>query len=314
MTDIVPEATSADIDNSGLKFVPHHLITREIVEMAIRPHGGTESTSNELFSMDIDGHTVSIVKCPYTKNSKFSGNKIHHPFGTDTSNKKHLYTNEFASDELAQLIKNTTRFDIKHDGSCGALIWDGTQYVPYTRYDVKKNKEGRFVLPANSTNWIECEPKPTSPDATHWPHFKPLSEDPKGYKWYIEAYNQSKKFIDTMDHAAYGDMVTIEYMGPKFNGKKSDPIPVTETNPHGIGIVIHGTLKMTIPEELRTYDGFKKIFTALPIIEGIVAYPNDHDPIKIRMDLFGIEWGQESPTLTQKYGHSGTGLSAEVVL
>jgi hypothetical protein len=130
------------------------------------------------------------------------------------------------------------------------------------------------------------------------------------YKWYIKAFEDSQTFISTMSPDIYGNIVTIEYMGPKFNGKVSDPIE------REAGIVLHGSLQMEIPRELRTPEGFKHIFQALPVIEGLVAYPSSGlSPMKIRAEMFeGINWGNALPTFTKTYGHTGTGLSKEVLV
>ena len=71
-------------------------------------------------------------------------------------------------------------------------------------------------------------------------------------------------------------------MGPHFNQKKSDKFEEDT-------IIIHGSLRMKIPQELRTYEGFNEIMKQCPI-EGIVAYPIEKEPMKIRGELFGIDW------------------------
>ena len=130
----------------------------------------------------------------------FTGQKILHPFnaheisidlkinGKTKTRKKYVYKNEWVDDETRDAIKECQRFDVKHDGSCGALIYSelNDSFEPYARFDIKRNKNGEFDNDLKSdNNWIPCEPKPTKQDATHWPHFRPCSEDPKIYKWFI---------------------------------------------------------------------------------------------------------------------------------
>ncbi len=148
-----------------------------------------------------------------------------------------------SSEDMATIISETTRFDVKHDGSCGALVWDPIEqkYVLFARFDIKKKngvfsppigtvqKDGKNVqVELDTSAWIPCEPKPTD-DATHWPHFRPCHEDKAAYKWYIDAFEDSQSFISTMSPSVYGNIVTIEYMGPKFNdpiGKKVGSPPM----------------------------------------------------------------------------------------
>ena len=267
----------------------------------------------KLPSSDIE-HKVDVVKRITPPKSKFNGQKIMHPFKTELKKEGKInnihYTHEFASDEHQKLLSESTRFDIKHDGSCGALVWDGEKYIPYARFDIKKNKTGTFETPKTDTSkWIPCEQQPIDDLATHWPHFRPCSEDKNAYKWYIQAYIGASEFISKMTSDVYGDIVTIEYMGKKFNGKPSDPVEKE------VGIVLHGLLGMNIPSELKNSNGFKAIFEALPVIEGLVAYPNETDPMKIRAEMFeGLSWGNSPPDFTIKYGHSGKGLSNEVII
>ena len=222
------------------------------------------------------------------------------------------YKMEFVSDVVKQQIEDCTRFDIKHDGSCGALVLENGKYVPYARFDIKKDKKtGRFEMPKCYTSkWIPCEEEPIEEEATHWPHFRPCADDEKAYKWYIKAFTNASESISKMDK---NGIITVEYMGKKFNGKASDPINNNDSD--DIGIVIHGTLGLNIPKELRNVNGFNAIFEALPVIEGIVAYPSDSNPMKIRAELFeGLSWGNLSSEFTKKYGHSGRGLSNEALI
>lgn len=241
------------------------------------------------------------------KQSQFNGQKMMHPFKTKIikghkSWENKMYYLQEPIDEITEMdLSECTRFDIKHDGSCGALVWDDIkkEYEPFARFDVKK-KNGTFEKPqCDTSRWIPCEEIPTSEDASHWPHFRPIYEDPKTYKWYIDAFENSPK-IKKMTKEVYGNIVTIEYMGKKFNGKPEDPIE------RDCGIVIHGSLRLNIPKNLKNYDGFRKIFSTFQV-EGIVAYPEGKSPMKIRAELFeGIVWGTNQ--CKEKYGISNTVL------
>jgi hypothetical protein len=266
--------------------------------------------------LDESEYKCQIIKRNIPQSSKFSGNKIHHPYNNRMIQKKgwnsYVYDEENVDESVAKSLSDCERFDIKHDGACGALIWDTTtrKYVAYTRYDIKKNKDGVFASPKgiDITNWIPCEEKPTAHEATHYPHFRPISEDPKQYKWQHVAIEKAKNFIDKMSPDVYSKMVTIEYMGKYFNGKKSDMIG-------DVGIVMHGTLQIVIPKPLRNVSGIRKIFEAMPVIEGIVCYPEGSTPMKIRAEMYeGLGWGEITPDVLTKYGYDGRPLSANVLI
>ncbi len=251
-------------------------------------------------SFNINGFNVQLEVHPEFKQTEFNGQKMMHPFQTQTVKGQKSWDNKmnYIADEIEGTnLSECERFDIKHDGSCGALVWNHSknEYEPFARFDVKK-KDNTFKLPeCDTSRWIQCEEMPTSEEASHWPHFRPIYEDPKTYKWYINAFENSPK-IKEMKPEVYGNIVTIEYMGKKFNGKPEDPIQKE------CGIVIHGSLRLSIPPALRNYEGFRKIFSVLPI-EGLVAYPEGKPPMKIRAELFeGITWGKN--TCTQQYGIS----------
>jgi hypothetical protein len=284
-------------------------------------------TCTTVHSVGVDGHAVDIVKIDPRRrppNRTFSGQKIMHPFSTEREETakgadskpwlSNVHYSGFASSDVKMVIQeDSTVFEIKHDGSCGALVWDsGTQsYKPHARFDVKKDKTtGLFAHEKIKPTWIPCETEPTDEKATHWPHFRPLAEDPRGYKWYLEAFNNSFDFVSGMSQDVFGDLVTVEFMGPKFNGKECDPI---ENKPHGVGIVIHGSLRVIIPPPLRTFDGFRRLFEELPILEGLVAYPTDGTPMKIRAETFkGLTWGKKGTPVPDHL--NGVHLSQSVVL
>jgi hypothetical protein len=276
-------------------------------------------SSSVLFSFKVDDHMVTVTKryMPSRKSTLFQGQKMLHPFKTIYEDSKSMYYQDtFASEEIKRLTQDgATEFDVKHDGSCGALFWNGAKgkYEPYARFDIKKKKGmDDFTTELDTSKWFPCEPKPTAERATHWPHFRPVSEDPKMYKWYIKAFENAAKYVSQMTPEVYGELVTIEYMGNKFNGKPCDPLDDKSVN-----IVLHGRLQLIIPIELRTPEGFRKILERLPVVEGIVVHPLTSSPFKIRAETFkGLEWGGTgvAADFTQQYGHEkGSGLSREVV-
>jgi hypothetical protein len=104
----------------------------------------------------------------------------------------------------------------------------------------------------------------------------------------LNAFERSEELIKNLKPEINGKLITVEFMGPHFNQKKLDELEED-------AIIIHGSLRINIPEELRTYYGFYQILEAFPI-EGIVAYPEGREPFKIRAELFGIDWKNMEPT------------------
>lgn len=283
-----------------------------------------------LFSVPVElgGKTYQVeVFKTSAKSRKFKGQKILHPYSFDKSTKNVKYNDD---DTNSEKLRNVSFFGVKHDGSCGALMWneETQKWIPYARYDIKlkdgvpvtptidiedKTKpKGKYGYPKikrarDISAWIECEPMSIDEDATHWPHFVPLSEDPNQYKWFQQAFDKSREEIEKLDPKNHGKIITIEYMGKKINGKPADPIQ------YETGIVLHNSMGMRIPMELRTFAGFKAIFEKLPI-EGLVAYCDDDTIFKIRSDMFGFNWEKMNPDSTKVYGHHGEGMSRDVIL
>jgi hypothetical protein len=245
-----------------------------------------------IVKLEVDGYICTIQNTPFsTRNSRrtFDGQKIKHPYDL-SGGKPNMYTNDITP-EMESILSECEHFEIKSDGSCGALLWTGTELIPYARFDIKE-QTGKKIIDGdpykttyNTQNWIQCEDKPCIEHGIkkHWPHFRPISEDLKQYKWYMVAFNHCKK--DLMDNVVpfmeRNELITIEYMGPHFNN------PSYDSSLHDT-ILIHGTLIITIPKELRTFNGFQKIFQTFPI-EGVVLYPNNHPPMKIRANLMGCD-------------------------
>lgn len=280
---------------------------------------------HKLLDFEVDGQKVVLFANTFTPDSKFfdpdnlydktlfTGQKIHHPFLFESDTKKNYepqYKDCEISDGVYNKLLSAKGFHVKHDGSCGALVHDGKEWKCYARFDIKRDKSGFFSKSKITDSWIQCEPEPIDPKATHWPHFRPCDEDPKAYKWYLLAFEKAKKHITNMDPKIFGNVVTVEFMGKKFNQKDSDSIDDDAV------IIIHGSLQLLIPEKLRNFNGFRKILEALPVIEGIVVYVNGASPMKIRRENFeGLDWPAEKPLwLKEKYNFDTNGLSNEVAL
>ena len=78
---------------------------------------------------------------------------------------------------------------------------------------------------------------------------------------------------------------SIEWVGKKMNCKTVDPTD------HPAMIIVHGSVHIKIPPSLRNFEGFKKIFQAIPTIEGLVAYLPNGQIVKIRRDMYsGMYW------------------------
>lgn len=267
-------------------------------------------------NIKINDHNIEIIVLPFErlveKKSSFNGQKLHHPFKTneiddtytywDSKKRKNItkpckelvYADEFLSEESKDDIQNASRIEMKHDGSCGFILYDeqSGKFVPYTRYDMKKDKDGNFKeIPKDA---ILCEEKPTDPSATHWPCFVPVLPDgdnkKQEYKWQQQAFElmtRSARF----DNDKVKFSFTCEYMGKKINWKKSDPIDEDAV------IVPHGLIEFNIPIELRNYEGFRKIFEKIDYIEGFIVHGKEHI-WKIRREMF----------LDQSHGHESKKL------
>lgn len=236
-------------------------------------------------------------------NREFVGQKVCHPFAFETVEKPVTYTfkrrgktikkttikksshysSNFLDAEVEADVTGADRFEIKFDGGCGLALLDpeSKTFTVYARYDVKKDaKTGDWK--ERGENWIACEPKPTIPEANHWPHFRPCYEDPKGYRWFIEAF---KKLEDTGFLQKVSKSFTFELMGKKVNFCKTDPIEENSV------IIPHGLATIDIPKEFRNYEGFKKVFEQVPHIEGVVVYAPSGKVYKVRRDMYRDEKG-----------------------
>lgn len=247
-----------------------------------------------ILNHNINNYTISFnlhsLEDITNSKRKFNGQKVLHPYNFKKIKKdiefkrrgkiikktmmENIYKNEPINDTIEEELKNSY-CELKHDGQCGYIFYDKNtnQFIPYARFDIKK-KDGKFAEP--KPNWIPCESKPTNENATHFPHFRPCSEDPKNYKYLISAF---QTFKDSKKLKNIKSSFTVEYMGKKTNFCKTDPIF------EDCYIIPHGSISIDIPEELKTFDGFRTIFQQLGFIEGIVLYTNNN-VYKIRRDMF----------------------------
>lgn len=252
--------------------------------------------SKSFIPIEVGDHVVTVHFLTADKlvGGGFNGEKMHHAIErikvekevTVRRRKKQVvikrydlvYGDSFVADEVADDILHADSFTMKHDGSCGLLKWDGSQHQPFTRYDVKRDKTtGEFNPPDGG---IPCEEKPTTDEATHWPHMVPCKLP--DHKWHLSAFELAKPLLGTLEERDY----TIEWFGRKFNYKWSDPTDCSAC------IVPHGSVAFDIPMALRTPKGFAAIFNAIPNIEGLVARRGDRT-YKIRRDTCeGMRWPQ----------------------
>lgn len=290
-----------------------------------------------LGSVTVGEKNVVFVKVPLEKvldRTGFVGQKIFHLFDFDKEevtytknvggkkykgkNKKteqvtriylHYKDGHSITDAKKVLDDPNTVFEVKFDGGCGLLQYSETEekYLPYTRRDVKKDKDGQWK--ERKETWIPCQEEPTVPEANHWPHMVCCYEEPNAYKWMIQAFENLEK---TGILANMKKSFTIEWMGKKCNPCKTDPIDDDLT------IVPHGAIRVQVPLELRNYEGIKSLITSCPFIEGLVCH-SEHGVYKIRRDLFwaddgkrNMSWGNKDITEYKDMGFdfaNGHGLA-----
>lgn len=146
---------------------------------------------------------------------------------------------------------------VKIDGACCAII-NGELYK---RYDAKKGKNP----PAGA---IPCQESP-DPITGHWPHWVKADKSNPGDKWFISAFENSKK---TLPDGTY------EAIGPHFQG-----------NPYGCKkdvLAPHGKYVVTVP---RSFEGIKKYLSEHEI-EGIVFWKDGKPQCKIKRSDFAMKW------------------------
>lgn len=273
------------------------------------------ATETLILTVEVLGYPINFYLIPFKKaieNGTFMGQKLLHPYvftpieeeytfkkGKRTITRKktgNVYGKECVAEGLESRIKHSKCF-LKHDGMCGFIMYDPDlqKFIPYARYDIRRDKKtGEFGEP--KPEWIPCESKPIIQEANHWPHFRCCYEDDKGYKWLIKAFNE---LIESGVLDGITTSFTCEFMGKKCNYCKTDPIEDLST------IIPHSCIRIDIPEELKTFDGFRSIFNTIPFIEGLVLYCDDNSVYKVRRDMFldqddkRMKWPNQEPQVFQ---------------
>lgn len=190
---------------------------------------------------------------------------------------------------------------VKYDGACSAII-DGDIY---RRYDAKQ-KYGK--KPPEGA--IPCQPEP-DPITGHWPHWVKCVEGNPQDKYFLEAFDNSKKQVfQVIRHlqcargttAEKGEVWTCEAVGPAWqsnpHNNKQNILVV-----HGMKIIPWGELtgsdgKVSF-ESIRDYLGNDRgcnpisSKSGLPLywpIEGIVFWYKGEPLCKIKRSDFGFKW------------------------
>lgn len=244
----------------------------------------------------------------------FPGRKLHHPFKLNSVPVEILRRGvpititsmaygDFVSPSVQTDIQSAdARFFLKMDGSCGQF----RKGVARRRHDLKFNTKTRKFkeIQFPELNFTECQPQPTVPEGDvptgfHWSHMRDVTQKVKqaGDRWYIDA---EQTFTASPWFKAHHDVEKImgEWMGPKIQGCKSDPLDVHTFIPFNM-------IEFVIPKEMRTVTGFRTFFTIIPNMEGMVVYcPDGYCPdriYKIRRDMFindsgkNMGWGRKTP-------------------
>ena len=302
--------------------------------------------SDKVTEFKVNGQQVVLVRKPLSclPVSNFGGQKILHPFKTETTEitvtikKKDgssytkkvpdmHYVDEYSSENAKEALENPLDIHVKLDGSCGLIKVntdaDGKMtWVGYARFDLSF-KEGKLSafgkiyekeedLPSGM---IPCE---TDPRATskyenygklHWPFMVPFAKSDgktvdviqciegldaeKQYKWNILAFKNavSSGKLNDLTHD-----ITVEQMGQQFSLKECDDFS-------GVGIVPHGSLQLSIPRELLTFEGLCQVLIEIPNMEGLVIYGTNGTVWKFRREMIQVgsaklEWPDKSAAKT----------------
>ena len=148
---------------------------------------------------------------------------------------------------------------IKIDGSCCAVI-DGKFYK---RYDAKKGKNPPVgAIPC-------CDPDPVT---GHWPHWVEVDPSNPNDKWFVEAFNNSRKMGMDLENGTY------EAVGPHFQG-----------NPYELSndvLVKHGTMVVAVRRDFESVSQWLNDNA----VEGLVFWLDGEPVCKIKRTDFGYEW------------------------
>ena len=148
---------------------------------------------------------------------------------------------------------------IKIDGSCCAVI-DGKFYK---RYDAKKGKNPPVgAIPC-------CDPDPVT---GHWPHWVEVDPSNPNDRWFVEAFNNSRKMGMELENGTY------EAIGPHFQG-----------NPYKLDrdiLVKHGVMVVDVKRDFESISQWLNNNDA----EGLVFWLDGEPVCKIKRSDFGYEW------------------------
>ena len=148
---------------------------------------------------------------------------------------------------------------IKIDGSCCAVI-DGKFYK---RYDAKKGKNPPVgAIPC-------CDPDPVT---GHWPHWVEADPSNPNDRWFVEAFNNSRKMGAELENGTY------EAIGPHFQG-----------NPYELNndiLVKHGTMIVAVRRDFESISQWLNDNA----VEGLVFWLDGEPVCKIKRTDFGYEW------------------------
>ena len=148
---------------------------------------------------------------------------------------------------------------IKIDGSCCAVI-DGKFYK---RYDAKKGKNPPVgAIPC-------CDPDPVT---GHWPHWVEVDPSNPNDRWFVEAFNNSRKMGMDLENGTY------EAIGPHFQG-----------NPYELNndiLVKHGTMVVAVRRDFESISQWLNDNA----VEGLVFWLDGEPVCKIKRTDFGYEW------------------------
>ena len=147
---------------------------------------------------------------------------------------------------------------IKVDGSCCAIINDKF----YKRYDAKKGKKP----PARAIPC--CDPDPIT---GHWPHWVEVDPSNPNDKWFVEAFNNSRKMGMKLANGTY------EAIGPHFQG-----------NPYKLDrdiLVKHGVMVVDVKRDFESISQWLNNNA----VEGLVFWLDGEPVCKIKRTDFGYE-------------------------
>jgi len=265
-------------------------------------------------SIDVILHSLSSIT---KENIGFNGQKIKHPFNTETSDEgKTYYIPEYLSPDAKDALENPIGIYVKWDGSCGLLRRitdkDGLTigWTMFTRLDLSF-KHGKIMVcgtpydtiePLLEFGMIPCESDPRIEcprghhSKLHYPFMVPIAkycnvtnkmdvinaipgqDSNKNYKWNLVAFQNAINSNLLNTISDTTMQISVEQMGKQFNLKSEDIFP-------SLGLVPHNSMELIIPQELRTFDGMVSVLKAIPNIEGVIIYGHNNKILKFRRNM-----------------------------